>query len=117
LPSSGLVDQNAANRVRPVRLLAQFGPSLSQPLLQPIGFNGLKAHSVHSRCSPVFSGKPIGVGENVLSVHLVVEQVEAETWLVLRLYVKLPLERPDLFGSFQAHANLLLLGFIESTPK
>jgi hypothetical protein len=57
------------------------------------------------------------VQEYVVAVHLVVEQVKAERRLVLRLDVERPLKLPNTVGSLQAHANLLVLGFLERTQK
>ena len=43
------------------------------------------------------------MGENVLAADLVVEDVEAESGLRLRLAIELSLKGPDLFGRFEAH--------------
>src|SRR4029079_2351397 len=61
--------------------------------------------SVHSRCSRIGAGQRIGVVQNVLSMDLVVEQIEAEGGLCLRLAIQLPLKAPDLFRRFKAHCQ------------
>ena len=43
------------------------------------------------------------MGENVLAANLVVEQIEAEGGLRLRLAIELPLKAPDPVGRFKAH--------------
>jgi len=45
------------------------------------------------------------VGQDVLAADLVIEQVEAEFRLRLRLTIKLPLKGPDLIGCFEAHGQ------------
>src|SRR3979490_1169154 len=58
------------------------------------------------------------MGQNVFSVHLVVEQVETVARLALRLLVQLPLKHPDLFfWCFQAHRQSPLLSFFKSTSE
>src|SRR5215510_4660293 len=49
------------------------------------------------------SGQRIGVTQNILAVNLVVEQVEAEGRLRLRLTIQLSLKGPDLLRCCQAH--------------
>src|ERR1035438_854031 len=57
------------------------------------------------------------MGQDVLSVHLVVEQVETVVRLSLRLLVQLPLKHPDLYWCFQAHRQSPLLSFFKSTSE
>ena len=57
------------------------------------------------------------MAEDVVAVHLVVEQVEAVRRLLLRLDVARPLKSPNTCGSLQAHANLLVLDFVRRTQK
>ena len=57
------------------------------------------------------------MAQDVLAADLVVEQVEAERRLRLRLAIQLPLKRPDLIRCCQAHRQSPLLGFFESTPE
>src|SRR5204862_2183454 len=60
-------------------------------------------NSVHTRSACIGAGKPIGVAQNVLATNLVVEHIEAEGRLRLRLAIVLPLKAPDLFRCCQAH--------------
>jgi hypothetical protein len=55
--------------------------------------------------------------EEVVAVHLVVEQIEAVRRLLLWLDVERPLKSPNAIGSLQAHANLLVLDFLRRTQK
>src|SRR5205085_2322687 len=55
--------------------------------------------------------------QDVLAVHLVVEQIEAVRGLALRLDVQRPLKPPNTLRSLQAHANLRILGFVRRTQK
>src|SRR3979490_1026033 len=57
------------------------------------------------------------IGQNVFSVHLVVEQVETVVRLALRLLVQLPLKHPDLYWCFQAHRQPPLLSFFKSASE
>ena len=57
------------------------------------------------------------MAKNVLAADLVVEQVEAESRLRLRLTIELSLKAPDLFGCFEAHRQSPLLAIFESTPE
>src|SRR5208283_6051286 len=63
----------------------------------------LKGHPVNARRARIGAGQRIGMAKNILAANLVVEQVEAEGGLRLRLAIELPLKVPDLFGRFEAH--------------
>ena len=54
-----------------------------------------KRHPVHARRALVGARQLVGVAQDVLAADLVVEQVEAERRLLLRLEIQLPLKRPD----------------------
>ena len=62
-----------------------------------------KSHPVHTRSAGIGAGKPIGVTQDVLTANLVVEHVEAEGRLRLRLAIELSLKGPDLVRCCQAH--------------
>src|SRR5258705_5183762 len=57
----------------------------------------------HTRPHRLKAGEPIGVDQDVLATDLVVEQIEAEGGLRLRLTVELSLKVPDLIRRCQAH--------------
>src|SRR5262249_59046810 len=116
-PATGFETHHPPHWVRPIRLRDQFLAQACQPLLQARRFDCREAHSIHTRCSRIESGQRIGVPQNVLAVNLVVEQVEAEGRLRLRLTIQLSLKGPDLVGVCRLIANPLHLAFFESTPE
>src|SRR5271165_7213553 len=58
---------------------------------------------VHPRRARIGAGQRVGVPKDVIAADLVVEDVEAESGLRLRLTIELSLKVPDLFGRFEAH--------------
>ena len=72
---------------------------------------------VHARRPAVRPAERVGVGEDVVAPHLVVQDMEPSGRLLLGRDVQRPLEPPNLVGSCQAHANLPLLGSFERTPN
>jgi len=103
LPAAGFGNHRPPHRLRPVGLQDEVLAQSRQPPFQARRFDHLKRHSVHSRRAAVLTGQRIGVFENVRSIDLVVEKVEAVGRLRLRLTVKLPLQAADLFRSCQTH--------------
>ncbi len=63
----------------------------------------LRCRAVHARRTRIGAGQRIGMAQHVLTADLVVEHIEAESGLRLRLTIQLPLQVPDLFGCCQAH--------------
>ena len=59
--------------------------------------------SVHARRARVLAGQRIGVHEDVFATNLVVENVETESGLRLRLAIEFPVKRLDLVRRCQAH--------------
>ena len=57
------------------------------------------------------------MAQDVLAADLVVEQVEAERRLVLRLEIELSLKLPDAFGCCQAHRQSPILNFVASARE
>jgi hypothetical protein len=53
------------------------------------------------------------IGQDVRPTYLVVEQIEAEGGLRLRLAIKLSLKGPDLIRRFEAHRQSPFLSFFE----
>jgi hypothetical protein len=118
LPASRLRYHDPAYRRGPVLSGAQLLPQSDQPLLQSLRLDVFEALPVHAWSTARRSSESVGVGENVFSVHLVVELVKATGRLRLRCRVQLPLEIPDRCRSCQAHrANLLVLVSLRSTLK
>ncbi len=112
-----LRNQHPPHRLRAVRLRSQRLLHCGQPSLQPCPFDVLERHPVHARRSPMLPAERIGVGQDVRSIHLVVEQVEAIGRFLLGLGVQRLLESPELRWSCQAHANLPPLDSSSRTPN
>src|SRR5580704_4521513 len=91
------------HRVRPVRLRDQFLAQARQPPIQASRLDRGKGHSVRAWRTRIGAGQRIGVTEDVFAVNLVVEQVEAEGRLRLRLAIELSLKDPDLLRCCEAH--------------
>src|ERR1700688_611864 len=103
LASVRLRYRHPPHRIGPVRLRNQFLAQARQPPLQARRLDPRKGHSVPARRTRICSGQRIGVSQDVLAVNLVVEQVEAEGRLRLRLTVQLSLKGPDRCRCCQAH--------------
>src|SRR5215813_8220806 len=103
LASPILWDHYAPHRIRPVRLRNQFLAQARQPRFQALLLNLLEAHPVHTSCTRIGAGEPVRVTQNVLATNLVVERIEAEGRLRLRLAVELSLKVPDLIRCYWAH--------------
>src|SRR4051794_41923881 len=72
---------------------------------------------VHAWRALVGARQIVGVAQDVLAADLVVEQVEAERRLVLRLEIELPLKLPDTVRCCQAHRRSPILGSVASAPE
>src|SRR5215471_12132989 len=81
----------------------QFLAQARKPLLQTRCFDRREGYSVHSWRSRIGAGQRIGMAQNVFTVNLVVEQVEAERRLRLRLTIQLSLKGLDRYRCCQAH--------------
>src|SRR6202049_29219 len=103
LASVRLRYRHPPHRIGPVRLRNQFLAQARQPPLQARRLDPRKGHSVPARRTRICSGQRIGESQDVLAVNLVVEQVEAEGRLRLRLTVQLSLKGPDRCRCCQAH--------------
>ena len=103
LASPMLRDHHPPHRIGPVRLQDQFLAQACQPPLQAPLLDLLKGHSVNARSTRIGAGHPVGMLQNVLTTDLVVEHVEAESRLRLRLAIQLPLKVPDLIWCYRAH--------------
>src|SRR6202163_1015475 len=106
LASVRLRYRHPPHRIGPVRLRNQFLAQARQPPLQARRLDPRKGHSVPARRTRICSGQRIGVSQDVLAVNLVVEQVEAEGRLRLRLTVQLSLKGPDRCRCCQAHSQI-----------
>jgi hypothetical protein len=69
-----------------------------------------KRYAVHPRRPTRGAREAEGMGQDVVAIHLVVQEVEPKLRLLLRLHVERPLQPPNTVRSRQAHANLRVLG-------
>src|SRR5205085_12010951 len=74
-----------------------------QPCLKARRLDLREGHPVHPRRTRVVASQRVGMAQDILSAHLVVEHVEAEGGLRLRLAIEIPLKAPALFRWYQAH--------------
>jgi RNA-directed DNA polymerase len=79
------------HRIGPIRLRDQFLAQTRQPCLQALLLDLRKTHPVHTRGARIRASQPVGVAQNVLATNLVVEHIEAEGRLRLRLTIQLSL--------------------------
>src|SRR5262245_65632181 len=83
LGSSPAAPDQAGTSSRPI-------PRASPPATRPGPLlNLLEAHPVHTGCTRIGAGESIRVTQNVFTADLVVEHIEAESRLRLRLAVEL----------------------------
>src|SRR3954447_21322945 len=107
LAASRLGDHHPPHRRGPVRLRDEVSAQACQPLLRPVRLDPLERDPVRPRRAPVGAGERVGVTQDVCAMDLVVEQVEAEGRLRLRLEIQLSLEGPDPFGCLQARHQII----------
>src|SRR5712692_3621477 len=103
----GLRDHFPSYRLRPVALLDQLLPQPRQPFFLSLGLDLQETLSIHSRRSSIGFRQPVSLGQDVLPVDLVIEQVEPVGRFLLRFCVQLPLKLPDFYRRFQTHVNRL----------
>ena len=117
-PPPGLRDHYPPHRTGPVRLRNQFLAQARQPRLQALLLDLRESHPVHARRARIGAGKPVGVSKNVFAANLVVEQIEAEVGLRLRLARRAFSEGSgSLSGVSRLIANHLILTFFKSVPE
>src|SRR5450631_1298039 len=104
-PASAIAlrDHHPPHRIGPIRLRDQFLAQARQPCFQTLLLDLREGHSVHTRSPRIGAGQPVGMTQNVLAANLVVEHIEAEGRLRLRLAIELPLKAPDLLRCCEAH--------------
>src|ERR1039457_2763724 len=115
--ATGLGDHPPPHGLWFVRLGAKVVPDAFQPFLPPFRFDLLEALLIHARRAFVGLRQFVGMQQNVLAPHLVIEQVEAAVRLLLRFLIQLSLKHPDLNWCFQTHRQSPLLSFFESTSE
>src|SRR5215471_10927877 len=117
LASSVLRYHHPPHRIGPVRLRDQFLAQACQPCLQVPFLDLLEAHPVHARSPRIAACELVGVQQDVLATDLVVEHIEAESRLRLRLAIELSLKAPDFIWRYQAHRQSPSLTIFESAPE
>src|SRR5262245_13503773 len=127
IPDSGNAERTLASpllryhhplhRIGPVRLRDQFLAQACQPCLQAPFLDLLEAHPVHTRSPRIAACELVSVQQDVLATDLVVEHIEAEGRLRLRLAIELPLKAPDFIWRYQAHRQSPSLTIFESAPE
>ncbi len=117
LASIRLRDHHPPHRIGPVCLRDQFLTQARQPALQARRFDRRECHSIHTRRTRIGAGQRIGMAQNVFTINLVVEQIEAEGRLRLRLAIQLSLKAPDRIRCCQAHRQSPHLAIFESAPE
>jgi hypothetical protein len=105
--ATGFRNHHASDRLRCVasgpNLLSQF----AEPALHAVDLDARKRFPVHTWRSAIRPAERECVCEDVFTPHLVIQKMEPPRRLLLGLHVQRSLERPDSFGSCQAHANPL----------
>src|SRR5207245_11274782 len=116
-PAPGLRYDHPPHRLWFVCLAPQFFLKAVHPFPQPPRLDGLEALPIHSWRTIIGSRQFIGMVQNVFAVHFVVELIEPEFRLVLRLSIQLDLEFPYLARPCQAHRQSPFLSSFSSTPE
>src|SRR6202521_2123465 len=109
LTSARLRDVDPANRLRSIPLLSELSRQFAQPCFPALRLDVREPLAVHPRRSAVGGTDAVGVVQDVFSVQLVVEQIEAVARRFLRFGVQRRLQLPDFFWRLQAHATLHVL--------
>src|SRR5262245_35791499 len=91
-----------------VAFAANLLPHGTEPAVHAVCFDARERFSINARRPTVRMAARVGVREDVFTPHLVIQRMEPPRRLLLGLHVERSLERPNLFWSCQAHANLLL---------
>jgi hypothetical protein len=99
-------DENAAARLWLVRLHSQVVRQFVQPLLNAVFFDVRELLAVDPRRTTVGTAAVEGEAQDVATVQLVVQRIEAIAGRSLRFGMQSLLEFPNLFRSCEAHANL-----------
>ena len=109
-----------SSRVGPAAVYS--GPSepplaFAEPALHSVDFDARKGFPVHTWRSAIRPAERKRVSEDVFAPHLVIQEMKPPRRLLLGLHVQRSLERPDSFGSCQAHANPPLLSSFKRTSN
>jgi hypothetical protein len=103
LAAAGLRDHHPPHRLWSIRLRPQVLAEPLKPVLEPLRLDPFERHAVRARRSAIGARQVVGRAQDVRPPDLVVEQVEPEARLSLRLFVEFSLQSPDLVGRCEAH--------------
>ncbi len=117
LSAAGLRDHHPSYRLAPISLRSQLLAQTGQPVLHPCRLDPVECHPVHPWRTLVGARQVVSMGQDVRPPDLVVENVEPEPRLGLRLHIEFPLQSPDRIWCFQAHRQSPHLVRFENTPK
>ena len=92
----GLGDVSSTNRLRTIRLRPERLCQFAQPSLHTVGLDVRELLPVHPRCAIVGFAAEVGVSQDVLAVHLVVQRVESIARRRLRFGVQRRLQLLNL---------------------
>jgi hypothetical protein len=98
-------DRHPPHRRGPMRLQDEFLTQARQPHIHAKRVDLHESHPLHAWRARIGASQRIGVAKNVLAANLVVEQLETEGGVRLRLAIELPLKVSDLVGRFEAHSQ------------
>lgn len=79
-----LRDPHAPDRLGSIRLCFQVSCQFLQPPLRSVFLDGREGLGIHSRCSAIGSTAFVGMAQDIGTVHLVVQSVEAIGWSLFR---------------------------------
>ena len=103
--ATGFRNHHASDRLRCVASGPNLLSQCAEPALHPVSVDVRKGFPVHTGRSAIGPAERERVCEDVFTPHLVIQEMESSRRLLLGLRVQRSLERPDSFGSCQAHAN------------
>jgi hypothetical protein len=99
-------DENTTHGLRLIRLLPQLVRQFVQPPINAILLDVRERLAIDPRRTTVGAAAVEGEAQNVATVHLVIQQIEAIARRFLRFGMQRLLEFPNLIWRCQAHANL-----------
>src|SRR5712672_879561 len=96
-------DPHPPHRLGAIPLRNEYLAQALQPGFHARRVDLFEGHSIDTWRSRISAGQRISVPQNIFANDLVVEQIEAEVGLRLRLAIELSLKAADLVGRFKAH--------------
>jgi len=97
---AGFRNHDSSDRLRFVACCSNLFPQFVEPALHAVGFDATEGLAVHARRPAVCTAAGVRVGQDVLSPHLVIQEVEPPRRLLLGLHIERSLELPNLSRSY-----------------